>query len=102
MQSSYCALLHSSHRYFTSLIQIIGVEHILRQCGKLKTIAELKEFWEQMLSPLQPPPEQSKRRESSPRALSVAEEIEWKQLEEEGFTNSWAITAETGKVRKNN
>ena len=54
---------------------------------------ELKEFWDQMLSPMQATPTPQPQPRGS--ALSYVEETELRQLEEEGYTNSWAITADS-------
>ena len=77
------------------IFQIIEVEHSLRKCGKLKSISDIKEFWEQMLAPLQTPaitilPASSR---TSTAELEQA-------LQEEDCTNSWAITASTPDANK--
>ena len=59
----------------------------MKRCGKLKTMAELKAFWEQMLTPLQSPKHQHGQFPVS--GVWVDKELE--RMEEE--TNSWAITA---------
>lgn len=55
----------------------------MKKCGKLKTLSELKSFWEQMLTPLQ-----SKCQHDLFNLWPDREEEE-----EDGETNSWAITA---------
>ena len=67
-------------------VQIIDLEHKLRKTGKLNTLAELKDFWDFMLSPIEPetPPP------PKPRPLPHPQSI---QEEEEEYSDSWAITA---------
>ena len=62
----------------------------MKKCGKLKTMAELREFWEQMLTRLQSP---SKCK--VPPSINIWEDkhLEQEQQEEEEETNSWAVTS---------
>ena len=61
----------------------------MKKCGKLKTLRELKEFWEQMLTPLQATPSKYKRTRFPVSSLWRGKQME----EEEEATNSWALTA---------
>lgn len=76
--------------YQSCLYKIIGVEQGMKKCGKLKTMAELREFWEQMLTRLQSP---SKCK--VPPSINIWEDkhLEQEQQEEEEETNSWAVTS---------
>lgn len=59
----------------------------MKKCGKLKTLPDLKDFWEQMLSPLQSPAYKYQDNLFPPTSIWTVRE------EEEDETNSWAITA---------
>lgn len=79
-----------------SFWQIIGLEHELKVEGKLRTLTDLKEFWDNMLAPTrstsaaEPPPFAPPlghgRPSSTPFTLDEDEE-------EEEYSDSWAITA---------
>ena len=67
------------------------MEHELKSEGKLRTLTDVKEFWELMLAPTRQStstqPSTLHRPPSTPFTLREEEE------EEEGYSDSWAITA---------
>ena len=71
----------------------------MRKCGKLKTMAELREFWEQMLTRLQSP---SKSKVQPSISIWEDKHLQQKQQEEEEEeeTNSWALTSSKPNVCK--
>ena len=73
--------------------QIVGLEHELKTEGKLRTLTDVKEFWEHMLAPTREStatqPSTLHRPPSTPFTVMEEEEEE----EEEGYSDSWAITA---------
>ena len=92
------------------VLQIIGVENEMKKAGKLKGLADLKEFWELMLGPPSPPspsellPRTRRRTIATPTRYRphplITEDNE--EEEDEEFT-SWALTAlppEQKKVRE--
>ena len=68
------------------------MEHELKSEGKLRTLTDVKEFWELMLAPTRQStstqPSTLHRPPSTPFTLREEEEEE-----EEGYSDSWAITA---------
>ena len=68
----------------------MGLEHKLKTEGKLRTLTDLKEFWDHMLAPTRqstatPPSAHLQRPPSTPFTLQ--------EEEEEEYSDSWAITA---------
>ena len=71
-----------------SYLQIVELEHRLRKNGKLNSLADLKDFWDAMLSPPTPTPIKER---APPPPLPRPPPI-WEE-EEEDYCTSWAITA---------
>ena len=86
-------------------LQIIGIEHQMKKAGKLKRLADLKEFWELMLGPPSPspaPPPSHPAPITKP-AMHGLHTFSEEEEEEEEFT-SWALTTlppERKRVRTN-
>ena len=70
------------------------MEHELKTEGKLRTLTDVKEFWEHMLAPIATRQSTATlhRPPSTPFTLRE-EEGEEEEEEEEGYSDSWAITA---------
>ena len=71
------------------IIQIVGLEHELKVEGKLRTLSDLKDFWNHMLTPPSKPP--STRPASHHRPPSTP--FTFREDEDEEYSDSWAITA---------
>ena len=67
-------------------LQIVDEEHRLRKAGQLQSLNDLKKFWEDMLSPLIP-------HTPTPTPGPTTHMCDDDDSDDEGYTNSWALTA---------
>ena len=67
-------------------LQIVDEEHRLRKAGQLQSLNDLKTFWEDMLSPLIP-------HTPTPTPGPTTHMCDDDDSDDEGYTNSWALTA---------